>query len=51
MISSPPRARGVFFKTTTKCPRFIREEEMDGGWVERVLMVTKCQKVVKVARS
>ena len=26
---------GGFFKTTTKCPRFIREEEMDGGWVER----------------
>ena len=45
---------GGFFKTTTKCPRFRREEEMDGGWVESERFFfsgDQMPKVVKLARS
>lgn len=50
MISSPPRAPG-FFQNDKTCPRFIREEEMDGGWFWLCFNGDQMPKVEKMLRD
>ena len=54
MISSPPRARGVFSKRPQNAPGLEGKKKWDGGWVESERFFfsgDQMPKVVKLARS